>query len=77
MVIPYRPTVSSIVAKRPGLTGTVPEFGPLSRLCPGQHLCPGILKIFTYLELRVAKNHSSLKEGSESLPEVAFFKNID
>ena len=44
-----------MVAKCPGLTGTVPEFGPLSWLCPGHHLCPGMLKIFTYLELRVAK----------------------
>ena len=24
-----------IVAKCPGLAGTVPEFGPLSQLCPG------------------------------------------
>ena len=24
-----------IVAKCPGLAGTVPEFGPMSRLCPG------------------------------------------
>ena len=25
----------SIVAKCPGLAGTVPVFGPMSRLCPG------------------------------------------
>ena len=36
------------------------------------------VKKITYLELRVAKNHGSPKEDSESLPEVAFFfKNID
>ena len=27
--------VGYIVAKCPGLAGTVPEFGPMSRLCPG------------------------------------------
>ena len=26
---------NNIVAKCPGLAGTVPEFGPMSRLCPG------------------------------------------
>ena len=25
----------NIVANRPGMAGTVPEFGPVSRLCPG------------------------------------------
>ena len=46
----------NIVAKCPGLAGTVPEFRPMS------HLCPGWLKIvlmsrnfFTNLELRAAK----------------------
>ena len=28
-------TIIIIVAKCPGLAGTVPEFGPMSRLCPG------------------------------------------
>ena len=42
----------NIVAKCPGLAGTVPEFRPMSRLCPGWHKCP---RIFTNLELRVAK----------------------
>ena len=27
--------MDTIVAKCPGLAGTVPEFGPMSRLCPG------------------------------------------
>ena len=27
--------INSIVAKCPGMAGTVPEFGPMSRQCPG------------------------------------------
>ena len=27
--------MNTIVAKCPGLAGTVPDFGPMSRLCPG------------------------------------------
>ena len=29
------PSLLHIVAKCPGLAGTVPDFGPMSRLCPG------------------------------------------
>ena len=32
---PYISIPTPIVAKCPGLAGTVPEFGPMSRLCPG------------------------------------------
>ena len=31
----HQPQLDSIVAKCPGLAGTVPVFGPMSRLCPG------------------------------------------
>ena len=37
-----------IVANRPGMAGTVPEFWALSRWYPG---CPGI---YTYLALRLS-----------------------
>ena len=33
-----------IVANRPGLAGTVPEFCLLSRWCPGWRVCPGFDK---------------------------------
>ena len=34
-----------IVANRPGLAGTVPEFCLLSRWCPGWRVCPGFDKM--------------------------------
>ena len=36
-----------IVANRPGMAGTVPEFWAVSRWCPG---CPGI---YAHLALRL------------------------
>ena len=39
-------TVKYIVAKCPGLAGTVPEFRPLSRLCPGWHKIILMSRIF-------------------------------
>ena len=53
---------------------TVPEFGPLSQLGPEQHLCPGMFKIFTYLELRVANIPWWLKARLRKFARSSFFE---
>ena len=58
IIISYKPLsdinfarYTGIVAKCPGLAGTVPEFGPMSRLCPG-------LPDFTALSRNPARLHN-------------------
>ena len=44
---------SLIVANRPGMTGTVPEFGPMTQSCPGLPDLRGAN--FRYVDLAVTK----------------------